>query len=134
MCKVISKNGIEMDPKNIECISKLATPTSCRKVRSFLGHAGYYRRFIEKISFISRPLHVLTQKEVTFVWTNEHYEAFQVLKAKLSEAPILQPLDWTQDFELSCDASNLAVGSCLGQQKDGKPVVIQYLSKALQGA
>ena len=64
---VISKNGIEMDPKKIECISKLATPTSCRKVRFVLGHAGYYRRFIEKFSFISRPLHVLMQKEATFV-------------------------------------------------------------------
>ena len=85
----ISADGIKVDPTKIEVISKIATPNTLKEVRSFLGHAGYYRRFIENFSKISSPLFSLLMKEVEFVWTKKCEHAFLKLKNCVIATPIL---------------------------------------------
>jgi hypothetical protein len=89
----ISSQGIQVDPSKIQVIKDLPTPKIQTEVRSFLGHAGYYRRFIKKISKIASPLFVLLMKNVEFKWTNSCQEAFNTLKHQLSIAPILRGPD-----------------------------------------
>ncbi|CAN6487228.1 unnamed protein product [Victoria cruziana] len=131
---IVSERGIEVDRAKVETIAKLAPPSCVREVRSFLGHAGFYRRFIKDFSKISRPLCNLLAKDVTFVFSEECQEAFQKLKEALSSAPILRAPDWTLSFEIMCDASDFAIGAILGQRVEKKPVVIYYASKSLVDA
>nr|GFB37157.1 reverse transcriptase domain-containing protein [Tanacetum cinerariifolium] len=112
----ISKKGIEVDKAKIEVISKLPHPTTLKGIRSLLGHAGFYRRFIKDFSKMSRPLTHLLEKNSPFIFSNECIQAFRTLKDKLTEAPILIAPNWDQPFELMCDASNYAVGAVLGQR------------------
>ncbi|GJR46331.1 reverse transcriptase domain-containing protein [Tanacetum coccineum] len=112
----ISKSGIEVDRAKVDVIAKLPHPTSVKGVRSFLGHAGFYRRFIQDFSKIARPMTHLLEKETLFVFSKECIEAFNILKKKLTEAPILVAPDWDLPFEIMCDASDYAVGAVLGQQ------------------
>nr|GEX64990.1 reverse transcriptase domain-containing protein [Tanacetum cinerariifolium] len=104
----ISKKGIEVDKEKIEVISKLPHPTTVKGIRSFLGHAGFYRRFIKDFSKISRPMTHLLEKNSPFIFSNECIQAFRTLKGKLTEAPILIAPNWDQPFELMCDASDYA--------------------------
>ncbi|GJS71022.1 hypothetical protein Tco_0703863 [Tanacetum coccineum] len=85
----ISKNGIEVDRAKVDVITKLPHPTSVKGVRSFLGHAGFYRRFIQDFSKIARPMTHLLEKDTPFIFSKECIEAFEILKKKLTEAPIL---------------------------------------------
>ncbi|GJZ62506.1 hypothetical protein Tco_0618643 [Tanacetum coccineum] len=85
----ISKNGIEVDKAKVDVIAKLPHPTTVKGVRSFLGHAGFYRRFIKDFSKISRPMTYLLEKNTLFIFSNECIQAFETLKKKLTEAPIL---------------------------------------------
>ncbi|GJU23219.1 reverse transcriptase domain-containing protein [Tanacetum coccineum] len=96
----ISKNGIEVDKAKVDVIAKLPHPTTVKGVRSFLGHASFYRRFIKDISKISRPMTHLLEKNTPFIFSHECIEAFQTLKKKLTEAPILISPDWDLPFEL----------------------------------
>ncbi|GJS16272.1 reverse transcriptase domain-containing protein [Tanacetum coccineum] len=112
----ISKSGIEVDRAKVDVIAKLPHPTSVKGVRSFLGHAGFYRRFIQDFSKIARPMTHLLEKETPFIFSKECIEAFNSLKNKLTEAPILVAPDWDLPFEIMCDASDFAVGAVLGQQ------------------
>jgi hypothetical protein len=129
----VSKWGIEVDRSKIEVIEQLPPPTNVKGIRSFLGHAGFYRRFIKNFSQIARPLTSLLAKDVPFIFNNECHEAFQILKQALILAPIIQPPDWTLPFEIMCDASDFAVGAVLGQTKDKKHYAISYASKTLTG-
>nr|GEY55526.1 DNA-directed DNA polymerase [Tanacetum cinerariifolium] len=113
----ISKKGIEVDKAKIEVILKLPHPTTVKVIRSFLGHAGFYRRFIKDFLKISRPMTHLLEKNSPFIFSNECIQAFRTLKAKLTEAPILIAPNWDQPFELMCDASDYAVGAVLGQRE-----------------
>ena len=131
---IVSERGIEVDKAKIELISKLPTPKTVKDVRSFLGHAGFYRRFIQNFSAISRPLCNLLLKDAEFTWTQECEEAFRTLIAKLTTAPIMQSPDWNLPFEIMCDASNYAVGAVLGQRREGKPFVVYYASRTLNDA
>ena len=131
---VISDKGIEVDRAKIEVIAKLPPPTSVKGVRSFLGHAGFYRRFIKDFSKISRPLCHLLTKESTFVFNNECLHAFESLKDKLTSTPVIMPPDWSLPFELMCDASDYAVGAVLGQRVEKVPHVIYYTSRTLNDA
>lgn len=131
---IISSRGIEVDQSKIELISKLPTPRTVKDVRSFLGHAGFYRRFIQNFSTISRPLCDLLAKDAPFEWTQACQEDFKTLIGKLTSAPIMQPPDWTLPFEIMCDASDFAVGVVLGQRREGKPFVIYYASRTLNSA
>nr|GFC06711.1 reverse transcriptase domain-containing protein [Tanacetum cinerariifolium] len=110
----ISKKGIEVDKAKIEVILKLPHPTTVKGIRSFLGHAGFYRRFIKDFSKISQPMTHLLEKNSPFIFSNECIQAFRTLKDKLTEAPILIAPNWDQPFELMCDASDFAVGAVLG--------------------
>nr|GEY59897.1 reverse transcriptase domain-containing protein [Tanacetum cinerariifolium] len=112
----ISKKGIEVDKAKIKVISKLPHPTTVKGIRSFLGHAGFYRRFIKDFSKISRPMTYLLVKNSPFIFSNECIQAFRTLKEKLTEAPILIAPNWDQPFELMCDASDYALGVVLGQR------------------
>ena len=110
----ISSQGIQVDPSKIQVIKDLPTPKTQTEVRSFLGHAGYYRRFIKNFSKIASPLFVLLMKNVEFNWTNFCQEAFSTLKHQLSTAPILRGPDWTLPFHISFDASDTSIGAVLG--------------------
>ncbi|CAN6453582.1 unnamed protein product [Victoria cruziana] len=131
---IVSDRGIEVDKAKVEMIAKLTPPSSVREVRSFLGHASFYRRFIQDFSKISRPLCELLAKDVTFVFSEECLRSFNLLKEALVSAPILRAPDWNLDFEIMCDASDYAIGAILGQRVDKKPVVIYYASKSLVDA
>ncbi|KAD4385220.1 hypothetical protein E3N88_25388 [Mikania micrantha] len=104
----ISRAGIEVDKAKIETISKLPPPTNVKSIRSFLGHAGFYRRFIKDFSKISKPMTQLLEKDAPFVSSEECLRAFELLKEKLVNAPILIAPDWSSPFELMCDASDFA--------------------------
>nr|GFA93882.1 reverse transcriptase domain-containing protein [Tanacetum cinerariifolium] len=111
----ILKKEIEVDKEKIEVISKLPHPTTVKGIHSFLGHAGFYRRFIKDFSKISRPMTYLLEKNSPFIFSNECIQAFRTLKEKLTEAPILIAPNWDQPFELMCDTSDYAVGAVLGK-------------------
>ncbi|GKG12117.1 reverse transcriptase domain-containing protein [Tanacetum coccineum] len=113
----ISKSRIEVDKAKVDVIAKLPYLTSVNGVRSFLGHVGFYRRFIQDFSKIARPMTHLLEKDIPFIFSKECIELFNILKKKLTEAPILVALDWDLPFEIMCDASDYAVGAVLGQCK-----------------
>ena len=110
---------------------RLPYPSSVKEVRSFLGHAGFYRRFIKDFSKIANPLSNLLQKDVAFDFGERCKNAFDTLKKALTTTPIIQPPDWTSPFELMCDASNFAVGAVLAQRNGKLPHVIYYASRTL---
>ncbi|KAK0604452.1 hypothetical protein LWI29_015827 [Acer saccharum] len=128
---VISRRGIEVDKAKVEVISSLQPPKSVKDVRSFLGHAGFYRRFIKDFSKITRPLCLLLQKETEFEVIEECMVAFNTLKNALTTAPVIIPPNWELPFELMCDASDYAIGAVLGQRvdkkKDAKPRLIRWI-------
>ncbi|XP_048619934.1 uncharacterized protein LOC125590414 [Brassica napus] len=130
----ISEKGIEVDKAKIDVMVGLPPPKTVKDIRSFLGHAGFYRRFIKDFSLITRPLTRLLCKEATFSFDVECLQAFKKLKGELVSAPIVQPPDWDFPFEIMCDASDYAVGAVLGQKKDGKTHVIYYASQTLNDA
>ncbi|KAI5320564.1 hypothetical protein L3X38_040272 [Prunus dulcis] len=131
---VISSKGIEVDKAKIDLIASMPSPTSVKEVRSFLGHAGFYRRFIQDFSKIARPMCNLLAKDMDFVFDQDCENAFNALKKMLTIAPIIIPPDWSLPFELMCDASDYAVGAVLGQRVDKKPHAIYYASRTLNDA
>ncbi|KAL0442216.1 UNVERIFIED_CONTAM: Retrovirus-related Pol polyprotein from transposon.6 [Sesamum radiatum] len=131
---VISSRGIEVDKAKVDLIVNLPYPTSVREIRSFLGHAGFYRRFIKDFAKIAQPLSRLLQKDANFVFGGDCQEAFDELKRALTSAPIIQPPYWSTQFEIMCDASNYAVGAVLGQKIEKTHHVIYYASKTLDAA
>jgi hypothetical protein len=131
---IVLSTRIEVDKSKIKLIDNLPTPKSVKDVRSFLGHDGFYRRFIKDFSVISKPLCNLLTKDNVFEWTKHCEEAFVKLKNLLTSALVIQPLNWSLPFEIMCDASDYVVGAVLGQRKDKKPYVIYYASKTLNSA
>ncbi|RDX71301.1 Retrovirus-related Pol polyprotein from transposon 17.6, partial [Mucuna pruriens] len=133
---LVSNRGIEVDKAKIDVITTLPNPASVREVRSFLGHVGFYRRFIKNFSKLALPLSKLLQKDVEFNFDQPCIEAFQELKRKLTSTYILQAPNWDLPFELMCDASNSALGAVLGQRAGvGQPVhVIAYASRTMDPA
>jgi hypothetical protein len=127
----VSKCGIEVDKAKIKVIEQLPHPINVKGIRSFLGHAGFYRCFIKNFFQIARPLTSLLAKDAPFIFNNECHKAFQILKKALILALIIQPPDWKLPFEIMCDASDFAVGAILGQTKDKKHYAISYASKTL---
>nr|GEX98752.1 reverse transcriptase domain-containing protein [Tanacetum cinerariifolium] len=127
----ISKNGLEVDRSKVEVIAKLPYPTTVKGVRSLLGHVGFYRRFIQDFSKIARPMTHLLEKETPFVFSKDCINAFETLKKKLTEAPILVIPDWNLPFELMCDASDFAIDAVLGLRKTKHFQPIHYASKTV---
>ena len=107
---VVSKDGIMVDPMKIEVIRGWARPISMTEVRSFVGLAGYYRRFVEGFSTIIAPLTRLTRQGVPFVWSEECELSFQRLKELLTTAPILTLPVEGEAFTVYCDASGVGLG------------------------
>lgn len=112
--KILVK-GIEVDKSKIDVIEKLPPPVNVKGVRSFLGHAGFYRRFMKDFSKIAKPLCSLLNKDTPFLFDTACLNSFQILKDKLITAPILFAPNWESPFELMCDASDYAVGAAEGQ-------------------
>ncbi|GJS95567.1 reverse transcriptase domain-containing protein [Tanacetum coccineum] len=127
----ISKNRIEVDKSKVDVITKLAHPTTVKGIRSFLGHADFYRRFIKDFSKISRLMTHLLEKNTPFIFSDECIQAFETLKKKLTEAPILIAPDWDLPFELMCDASDFAIGAVLGKRHEKHFRPIHYASKTM---
>ncbi|KAK1410455.1 hypothetical protein QVD17_36992 [Tagetes erecta] len=125
---VVNAKGIQVDPAKIEAVMKWEIPKSPTEVRSFLGLAGYYRRFIKDFSRIAIPLTTLTRKLVKFEWGPKQAEAFETLKQKLTNAPILSLPDGIEDFVVYCDASHTGIGCVLMQRSK----VIAYASRQLK--
>ena len=128
---IVSGKGLEVDKAKIEVIQNLPLPNTVKDLRSFLGHVGFYRRFIQDFAKVSKPLTTLLCKDKNFIIDEEGKRAFKTLKQALIEAPILQSPNWDLPFEIMCDASDYAVGAVLGQRLDKKPTAIWYASKTL---
>jgi hypothetical protein len=131
---VISERGIKMDKAKVETVEQLLPPMDVKSLRSFLGHAEFYRRFIKYFSKITKPLTQLLQKDMAFYFDEKCLAAFRTLKCALVSAPIIQPPDWSQPFEIMCDVSDYAVGAVLGQRKEGRVHAVYYASKTLSEA
>ncbi|KAG8474941.1 hypothetical protein CXB51_031650 [Gossypium anomalum] len=125
---VVSAEGIKVDPRKIEAILEWKPPRSVSEIRSFLGLAGYYRRFVEGFSVMAAPLTKLIRKGVLFVWTEKQQEAFERLKKVLTEAPVLIQPESGKDFTVYSDASHVGLGCVLMQE--GK--VVAYASRQLK--
>ena len=128
---VISSRGIEVDKEKIELISKLPSPTNVNTVRQFLGHAGFYRRFIKDFLKIAKPLYKLLEKDAKFSWDRDCQKSFEVLRSHLTTAPIVRAPNWHLPFEVMSYASDLAIGAVLGKRDGEKPYVVYYASKTL---
>ncbi|MCI10060.1 hypothetical protein A2U01_0031151, partial [Trifolium medium] len=124
----VLKRGIEVDQAKIEVIKDLPPPLNVKGVRSFLGHAGFYRRFIKDFSKISKPISSLLVKDAIFNFDDACLDAFN---CKLVTAPVIVVPQWDLPFELMCDASDYAVGAVLGQHHGKLFHVIYYSSKVL---
>ena len=127
---IISKDGIEMDPKKVETITNWPEIKSIKQLRAFLGLMGYYRRFLAGFAEMAKPLTNLLKAESTEDWSQEHTEAQQKLISLLTSAPLLQGPKYNQPFEVTTDTSNIALGAVLAQE--GKPVA--FLSKTFTDA
>ena len=127
----VSKKGIEVDTAKIEVIEKLPAPSLVKRDRSFLGHAGFYRRFIKDFSKISKPLCQFLENNRAFEFDEACHKAFETLKNALVSASIIIAQDWEKPFELMCDASDFVVGAMLGQRKGKIFHSIYYASRTL---
>jgi hypothetical protein len=126
---VVTSQGIEVDNAKIVAITSWPLPTTVTQVRSSLGLAGFYRRFVWDFSTITAPLYGLTKNGVPFQWGPAQQQAFDALKSKLTQAPLLQLPDFEKIFELECDASGIGIGGVLIQ--GGKPIA--FCSEKLHG-
>ncbi|KAI3706837.1 hypothetical protein L6452_24840 [Arctium lappa] len=125
---VVTRDGVKVDPSKVEAMMNWEPPKSPSEIRSFLGLAGYYRRFIQNFSNIASSLTSLTRKNVKFDWTEMQEKAFRILQKKLCEAPILSLPEGSEDFMVYSDASKMGLRCVLMQR--GK--VIAYASRQLK--
>jgi len=128
---IITKDGIRPDPSKLYAVKEFPMPKTVKDVQSFLGLAGYYRKFIEDFSKIAKPLTKLTKKGEKFNWTAEQQNSFQLLKEKLTTAPVLNYPDFQQEFVVTTDASDYAIGAVLSQGPAGQDRPIAYASRIL---
>ena len=128
---ILSEKGIAPDPEKVRAIKELRPPKSVREVRSVVGMTSYYRKFIDHFSEIIRPLTELTKKNVHFCWKEEHDTAFNLLKGKLTRAPVLAHPVLGKPYRLYADTSLYAIGAVLTQEHATGERVIQYLSEKL---
>ena len=128
---LVSEDGLQSDPRLLDSIRDIQPPMTVSQVRSFLGLAGYYRRFIKGFSNIAAPLNRLLEKSKPFEWTDECMAAYEKLKAVLLQRPVVAYPDFSIPFRLYTDASNVGLGVILAQQQEGKERIICCASRTL---
>ncbi|XXG85803.1 hypothetical protein AAC387_Pa11g0821 [Persea americana] len=126
--RIISKEGLSVDPTKIEAVVKWERPKNASEIRSFLGLASYYQRFVQGFSSIALSSTKLTKKNAPYVWTNQCEVIFQELQTRLTIAPVLTLPSGSGGFTIFIDASNIGLGCVLMQ--DGK--VVAYGSRQLK--
>ena len=126
--------GLEVDQEKVSIIRNLIPPTTVKGIRSFIGHAGFYRRFIRDFSKIARPLCQLLEKDTEFNFDESCHNSFEEIKSRLVEAAIMAKLYWNREFEIMCDASDFAMGAVLGQKVEKVFKAIYYASKTFNEA
>ena len=126
--------GLEVDQAKIFVIKTLMPPTTVNDIRSFMGHAGFYRRFIKDFSKISRPLCRLLEKDAKFDFDESCKSAFKEIKSRLVSTPIMLTPDWSNEFEIMCDASDYEMGAVLGQRTEKIFKAIYYARKIFNEA
>ena len=131
---LISAAGLEVDKAKVSIIKNLIPPTTVKGIRSFLGHAGFYRRFIRDFSKVARPLCRLLEKDTKFKFDESCQRSFEEIKSRLVEALIMAKPDWNKEFEIMCDASDYAMGAVLGQRTDKVFRAIYYANKTFNEA
>ncbi|GJU81921.1 DNA-directed DNA polymerase [Tanacetum coccineum] len=125
----VSGAGLEVDKAKIDVISKLPPHTNVKGIRSFLGHVGFYRRFIKDFLKITRPLTKLLEKDTPFEFNDECHKAFNSLKERLTCTPVIVSPNWNLPSELMCHATDFAVGAVLGQKDGTEDVAANHLSR-----
>ena len=123
-----------MDQAKVSIIKTLLQPTTVKGIRSFLGHAGFYRRFIIDFSKIGRPLCRLLEKDAKFNFDESCQYSFEEIKSRLVEAPIMAKPDWNKEFDIMCDANDYAMGAVVGQKVDKMFRAIYYSNKTFNVA
>lgn len=131
---LITENGVKPDSNKIKTVAEYPIPKSPKDIKSFLGLAGYYRRFIKNFSTITQPLTKLLKKDAIFNWTSLQQDSFEKLKSLLCSEPLLQYPDFSKTFYLTTDASNFAIGSVLSQGEPPNDLPIAYASRTLNRA
>ena len=130
----VTEEGLLPDPSLLAAIRDIPPPKTATEVRSFLGLAGYYRRYVKGFAAIATPLHALTRKDALFHWSEDCQAAFDQLKARLTTSPITAFPDFSQAFRLYTDASTAGLGAILAQVREGKEHIICCTSRALNKA
>lgn len=131
---IVSAEGVATDPEKVSAVADWPVPKCVKEVRSFIGLASYYRKFIQGFAEIASPLHELTSKSREFLWTDKCQRAFEELKQRLQSSPILAYPLAIGDYVLDTDASGDGIGAVLSQVQDGEEKVVAYASRKLSKA
>ena len=131
---MISAAGLEVYQAKVAIIKTLLPPTTVKGIRSFLGHAGFYRRFIKDFSKISRPLCILLEQDAKFDFDESCKASFEEIKSRLVTTPIMVTPNWNKEFEIMCDVNDYEMGLVLGQRTEKIFKAIYYASKTFNEA
>ncbi|PNF27381.1 hypothetical protein B7P43_G17494, partial [Cryptotermes secundus] len=127
----LSADGVEILSERVDAIREFPPPNNLKAVRRFLGMVGFYGKFVKDFSLLAEPLHALKRKGARFVWGDSQKRAFEALKEAISTPPVLQVPDFSKEFVLVCDASDLAVSAVLNQRCESELAPIAFASRLL---